>query len=176
MTRRRWILRLPRLPLDTLGYGFYTSPYDELEESVLRQLEAALKAAGDPTRSRILKLLEDDGLCVCQVQAVLHLAPSTVSKHLAILKAAGLVDDRREGRWIRYALAGGEHNPYARGILGLIRRALKRDPKIRDDRRRLKEVLGMPLAEVCALGPAGKAATTASKGPERASRPGRPRG
>ena len=49
----------------------------------MRNLEAALKAAGDPTRTRILKLLERQDLCVCQVQAVLRLAPSTVSKHLA---------------------------------------------------------------------------------------------
>ena len=47
----------------------------------MRDLELALKAAGDPTRTRILKLLESGGLCVCQVQAVLGLAPSTVSKH-----------------------------------------------------------------------------------------------
>ena len=40
----------------------------------MRQLEAALKAAGDPTRTRILKLLEDRELCVCQIQAVLRLA------------------------------------------------------------------------------------------------------
>ena len=119
----------------------------------MRELEAALKAAGDPTRTRILKLLEDEELCVCQVQAVLRLAPSTVSKHLAILKAAALVDDRREGRWIRYALAGSGHNPYAGDVLGLVRRALRRDPKIREDRRRLKDVLKMPLAEVCALRP-----------------------
>ena len=143
----------------------------------MRQLEAALKAAGDPTRTRILKILEDDGLCVCQVQAVLRLAPSTVSKHLAILKAAALVEDRREGRWIRYALAGGEHNPYARDILGLVRGALNRDPKIRDDRRRLKDVLRMPLAEVCALAPARQVVTRGAwRGPGRASRPGRRRG
>ena len=46
---------------------------------MLRELETALKAAGDPTRTRILKLLEGGPLCVCQVQAVLGLAPSTVS-------------------------------------------------------------------------------------------------
>ena len=63
----------------------------------MRDLELVLKAAGDPTRTRILKLLESGGLCVCQVQAVLGLAPSTVSKHLSILKTAGLVEDRRDG-------------------------------------------------------------------------------
>lgn len=115
-----------------------------------RRLEAALKAAADPTRTRILKLLEGGGLCGCQIQAVLSLAPSTISKHLAILKAAGLVDDRRQGRWIRYSLTRDDHNLYARDLLRLVRRALDQDPKIQDDRRRLKGVLRMPLAAVCA--------------------------
>mgnify|MGYP001132852265 CR=1 FL=1 len=91
---------------------------------MLREFEAALKAAGDPTRTRILKLLEAGPLCVCQVQAVLGLAPSTVSKHLTLLRAAGLVNDRRDGRWIHYALAAEERNPYARAVLALLRGSL----------------------------------------------------
>lgn len=117
----------------------------------MRQLEAALKAAGDPTRTRILKLLEDRELCVCQIQAVLRLAPSTVSKHLALLKASGLVDDRRDGRWVHYALAGDGHNPYAKDVLRLVRRALVRDPKVLEDRRLLKRVLKTPVVELCGL-------------------------
>lgn len=140
----------------------------------MRQLEAALKAAGDPTRTRVLKLLEDRELCVCQVQAVLQLAPSTVSKHLAILKAAGLVDDRREGRWAHYTLTAGEHNTYAREILRLLRGALERDPEILEDRRRLKAVLKIPLAELCALIPAERISELPSRRPRRASRPERP--
>jgi hypothetical protein len=77
-----------------------------------------------------------------------RLAPSTVSKHLSILKAAGLVDDRKDGRWSHYSLFGGDHNPYAGEVLGLVRRALARDPQILADRRRLKEILGMPLADL----------------------------
>ena len=119
----------------------------------MRQLEAALKAAGDPTRTRILKMLETRELCVCQIQAVLQLAPSTVSKHLALLKASGLVDDRKDGRWVHYALAAEDHNPYAKDVLRLIRRALARDPKILEDCRRLKDVLKVPVADLCALIP-----------------------
>jgi arsenate reductase/ArsR family transcriptional regulator len=122
-----------------------------MTEMAMRQLEAALKAAGDPTRTRILKLLEDRELCVCQIQAVLRLAPSTVSKHLALLKASGLVDDRRDGRWVHYALAGEGHNPYAQDVLRLVRAALVRDPKILEDQRLLKRVLKTPLVDLCAL-------------------------
>ena len=140
----------------------------------MRQLEAALKAAGDPTRTRVLKLLENRELCVCQIQAVLRLAPSTVSKHLAILKAAGLVDDRREGRWIHYTLTGGEHNPHAQGVLQILKEALDEDPKIVADRRRLKEVQRLPLGELCALIPGDKITSLPSRRPRRASRSERP--
>jgi len=119
----------------------------------MRQVEAALKAAGDPTRTRILKLLEIRELCVCQIQAVLGLAPSTVSKHLALLKLAGLVEDRREGRWNHYALASTGGNACAIGVLSLLRSVLARDPRILADRRRLKEVLNTPLTELCDLAP-----------------------
>lgn len=124
---------------------------------VLRELEAALKAAGDPTRTRILKLLEAGPLCVCQVQAVLGLAPSTVSKHLTLLKAAGLLTDRRDGRWIHYALATEERNPYARAVLALLRGPLDREPRILEDRRRLRGVKAVPVEALCALPPAERA-------------------
>ena len=117
----------------------------------MRQFEAALKAAGDPTRTRILKLLEGRELCVCQIQAVLRLAPSTVSKHLALLKASGLVDDRRDGRWVHYALAGEGHNPCAKDVLRLVRASLVHDPRILEDRRLLKRVLKTPLVELCGV-------------------------
>ena len=136
----------------------------------MRQLEAALKAAGDPTRTRILKMLETKELCVCQIQAVLQLAPSTVSKHLALLKASGLVDDRKDGRWVHYALASEDHNPYAKDVLRLIRGALVRDPKILEDSRRLKDVLKVPVADLCALIPAERLVTASPQGSRRHSR------
>ncbi len=119
----------------------------------MRALELALKAAGDPTRTRILKILEGGGLCVCQVQAVLGLAPSTVSKHLAILKTAGLVEDRRDGKWIEYALAPEGRNRYASSVLALLRGPLDRDPAVTADRKRLREIKAIPLAKLCATTP-----------------------
>ena len=129
----------------------------------MRQLEAALKAAGDPTRTRILKILEEGELCVCQVQAVLRLAPSTISKHLSLLKAAGLVDDRREGRWVHYSLGDADHNPHAREVLRLVGRALNSDPTILEDRRRLKGILKLTLAELCALIPGEVGASSGAR-------------
>ena len=110
-----------------------------------------MKAVGDPTRTRILKLLEGGGLCVCQVQAILGLAPSTVSKHLTTLKLAGLVEDRRDGKWIEYALADTSRNVHARPILDLLRGLLARDPAVVADRKRMREIKAIPMAELCSL-------------------------
>jgi DNA-binding transcriptional ArsR family regulator len=136
----------------------------------MRDLELALKAAGDPTRTRILKLLEGGGLCVCQVQAVLRLAPSTVSKHLAILRNAGLVEDRRDGKWTEYALAGGGSNSFANAVLRMLRGPLDRDPLVVADRRRLREVKAIPLVELCVTLPAGSRSRAGPR-PLRKERP-----
>lgn len=120
-------------------------------EASMRDFELAMKAVSDPTRTRILKLLEGGGLCVCQVQAVLGLAPSTVSKHLATLKVAGLVEDRRDGKWIEYTLIEEVRHPHAKPILDLLRGALDRDPAVVADRKRLREIKTIPLTELCSL-------------------------
>ena len=119
----------------------------------MRDFELALKAAGDPTRTRILKLLEGGGLCVCQVQAILGLAPSTVSKHLAILRNAELVLDQRDGKWIEYALAREDQNPYSKAVLAMLRGPLDRDPVVVADRKRLREIKAIPLVELCGVTP-----------------------
>jgi ArsR family transcriptional regulator len=64
-----------------------------------------LKAAGEPTRLRILNLLRQGSICVCDLQAVLGLPQPTVSRHLAALRHAGLVLDFRDGPRVLYSLA-----------------------------------------------------------------------
>ena len=65
------------------------------------------KALGDPVRLRLFYLLSLSGeLCVCRFTDALSLPQSTVSRHLAVLRHAGLVDTRRDGKWIYYRLAG----------------------------------------------------------------------
>ena len=63
-----------------------------------------LRALADETRLRILNLLSRRELCVCQIVEVLGTGQSKVSRHLAHLRHAGLVSDRREGLWIYYSL------------------------------------------------------------------------
>lgn len=63
------------------------------------------KALSDETRLRIMVLVSEKELCVCQLEWALGLTQAKVSRHLTILKNAGLVKDRREGLWIFYSLS-----------------------------------------------------------------------
>jgi DNA-binding transcriptional ArsR family regulator len=119
---------------------------------MLETFETAAKAIADPSRARILKLLEGGELCVCQITTVLALAPATVSKHLAVLKTAGLLQQRRDGKWIYYRLADRKLNPYARPLLGLLAGVLGDDPTIAEDRRVLAMVNAIPLQILCDQG------------------------
>lgn len=119
---------------------------------MLETFETVAKAIADPTRIRILKILEPGELCVCQVTAVLDLAPATISKHLAVLKTAGLVQMRRAGKWAHYRLAERAFNPYAADFLAMARSTLDDDPTIAEDRRILAQVNAAPIQAVCDLG------------------------
>ena len=116
---------------------------------MLEQFEQVGKAIGDPTRLRILKLLEPGELCVCQVTAVLELAPATVSKHLSLMRQAGLVVQRKTGRWVYYRLADRSVNPYAQAMLTLVRGVLGYDDTITADRRKLDKVKETPIETLC---------------------------
>src|SRR5512135_917538 len=70
----------------------------------MEEVAAYFKALSDETRLRILKLLEEGELCVCDLTAALEMTQPNISFHLGILKEAGLVKDRRDGRWMHYDL------------------------------------------------------------------------
>lgn len=69
------------------------------------KLAEVLKAAGEPTRLRLLNLLRQGDICVCDLQAVLEIPQPTISRHLAILRRAELVLDERDGARVFYRLA-----------------------------------------------------------------------
>lgn len=110
---------------------------------------AQAKALADRQRLRILMLLAPGELCVCQVVAVLALAPSTVSKHLSILQAAGLIESRKQGRWAYYRLAQEGENRAARPVLDWLARALAGDETGARDRGTLKRVLACDPESLC---------------------------
>ena len=119
---------------------------------MLENFEIVSKSIADPSRVRIVKLLEQGELCVCQITAVLALSAATISKHLSILKNAGLLQQRRDGKWVYYRLAGRELNPYAKPSLALISLIPSDDPTLADDLGRLKRVNAVPLQELCEQG------------------------
>ncbi|HAM40468.1 MAG TPA: ArsR family transcriptional regulator [Candidatus Omnitrophica bacterium] len=88
--------------------------------NALLQSNRLFKAFADPTRLRILNLLRARQLCVCELIAVLKLPQSTVSRHLAYLKRAGLVDSWEEGARANYRLAkpGGKLHQALLGCVG----------------------------------------------------------
>ena len=96
----------------------------------MKQFLKVMKSAGDPTRVKILKMIEQKALCVCEIQTALGIAQSTTSKHLKILEDAGLVVSRKDGLWVNYALADGRDSPFAANLLGNLRHWLNDDPEI----------------------------------------------
>jgi len=116
---------------------------------MLRDYILVSKAVADEVRIRIIKLLEKNELCVCQIMAVTGLGQSTVSKHLGILKTAGLVECRHKGTWVYYRLAGSNLNRYNTHFLELVSRSLNDDPKIRADIEKLKEVVKIESSILC---------------------------
>ena len=70
----------------------------------MKGLLSVFKALSDETRLRIVKLLENGELCVCHIVAAIDMSQPKISFHLKILKEAGLVKDRREGKWMHYRL------------------------------------------------------------------------
>ena len=89
-----------------------------------------MKALSDPNRVKILKLLQQKTMCVCELQGALQVSQPSVSKHLKLLEEAGLVDYIKEGLWVNYYLADGKASPYAASLLGNLKHWLEDDPEI----------------------------------------------
>ena len=99
-----------------------------------------LKAVGDVSRVRILKMLEERELCVCEVREILDLSNSTVSQHLALLRAADLIVDAKDGKWVNYRLNNSSENPLVRSVLDLMKKSFTEDETVCEDRKKAKRV------------------------------------
>jgi len=107
------------------------------------------KALGDGSRLRALMALANGELCVCQIIELLGLAPSTVSKHMSILRQARLVEARKEGRWMHYRLAKRSRSRAVKGALAWVGRNLAETDQIQKDARKLKRILKTDREELC---------------------------
>lgn len=97
------------------------------------------KALSDETRLRIvLLLISEKELCVCDIIDAMKLPQSTVSRHLAHLRKAGLVTDRRCGNWMYYSLSDNR-NAFQAGLLEFLGKSVVELESARMDRARLQE-------------------------------------
>jgi len=114
----------------------------------MREFMRVTKALSEENRVRILMFLRKGELCVCQIIEMLGLAPSTVSKHMNILYQAGLVEGRKDGRWIYYRLSDSR-SPAIRGAIRWINAAIAKNERVLADAKRLEAVKKMDKAELC---------------------------
>lgn len=110
---------------------------------------AVARALGHPARLRAVAMLRSGELCVCQITEVLKLASSTVSLHLKELKRAGLISERKNGRWVHVALSGA---PDVRPWIETALSAVASDPQHRADGRVVAELRRLPVEDLCRLG------------------------
>lgn len=96
----------------------------------MKEFIRVMKALSDPTRVKILKILEHRSMCVCELQTALGTAQSTTSKHLKILEDAGLAASHKDGLWVNYTLADGRQSAYAASLLGNLRHWLNDEAEI----------------------------------------------
>ena len=121
----------------------------------MKDLLQVFKALSDETRLRIIKLLEHGELCVCDIVASLDIIQPKISFHLGVLKEAGLVMDRRVGKWIHYRL--DDSNMFKRFLLLSIHEKIE-DELILQDKKRLEEFLRskekkiLPMKYKCSCG------------------------
>ena len=121
------------------------------DESTTAIEVTALRALGDESRLRAALALQEGELCVCQIVELLNLAPSTVSKHLHILKDAGIVHSRKKGRWVYYRLSIDD----ARGVPGTALQMILDSARDTDaataDRQRLRAIIKLDPDELCEI-------------------------
>ncbi len=105
-----------------------------------REYVNVFRALSDPGRIRIVKMLAERELCLCEIREVLGLSNSTVSKHLTILRDAGILLDFKEGKWVNFRLNTSSELPFIRSLIGLITSSFDDDEEVRTDTSKLRRV------------------------------------
>jgi ArsR family transcriptional regulator len=113
-------------------------PFGAARRLEVGAMSRLFKALGDDTRLRIVALLSHGELCVCHVQDALGLTQPNASRHLSVLKNAGVVEARREGTWTYYRLTQQPDSDRRHQIEGLVRALSKKGVLKRDVEQLLK--------------------------------------
>ena len=114
------------------------------------------KALSEETRLRVLRLLQHGELCVCDIVAALDMIQPKVSFHLAVLKDAGFIKDRKQGKWVHYRI--DDSDMFKRFLLLSILERIDAEA-VKEDEERLKEflrrkkekanIVALPDREIC---------------------------
>ncbi len=94
-----------------------------------------IKAIADKNRMRIVMMLSERPLCVCEIDSVLGIALSTISSHLKQMRSAGVIESEKEGRWVVYRPSD---DPLVSSIISDIKEQLADDPEVRSDMTKIK--------------------------------------
>jgi len=111
-----------------------------MNNQMTTRLDELLKAAGEPTRLRILNLLRKASICVCDLQAVLEIPQPTISRHLAALRHAGLVQDVRNGTRVIYSLTPAG-TPQLEALYQFLKKACPCEEALQKDLRVLDQAV-----------------------------------
>jgi ArsR family transcriptional regulator len=110
-------------------------------------LAGLFAALADPTRLRLLNLMNGGEVCVCYFVDILGQSQPKISRHLAYLRKAGLVSARREGKWMHYSICTPADGACA-SILSTVLLTLGSDEQMRVDRARLERSGGVQLVRI----------------------------
>lgn len=111
----------------------------------LKEINKILAALAETNRLRILMMLKTRPLAVCEIREILGLSFSTVSKHLSILREAGLIDFEKDGKWVNYRF-NQELPEVAREWLALVLEQISSDPQIQSD---LEKIFVVDKLKIC---------------------------
>ena len=120
----------------------------QLQKFKMDKLTALFKALSDRNRLRIVAaLLKHDELCACQLTELIQVTGATASRHMGVLISSGLVDSRKEGRWVYYQIRREQADG---GVLvSWIKSQLSRDPDIALDAKTLDEITSCEPEDIC---------------------------
>lgn len=105
-----------------------------------------LKSLSDITRLRLITLINAfPDVCVCQLMEIMALPQTTISKSLGVMKRSGLVEDKRDGQWVRYRIVTPKKGFPLKSILA----SVATDPIISEDLKKLQKIKKVPLDKIC---------------------------
>jgi len=130
------------------------SAYTDMFCPRMKELVSMAKVLSDPSRVRILVALRERELCVCELCTALAMTQSTLSTHLKVIRQAGLVSARKEGKWMYYRTAQTSERLLVQ-LFQSFSSSLKNDPVLSRDSKNLKDRLRLRSGNSCCIGFSG---------------------